>query len=104
MLNDVHPEQELTQEDGEPGRLVVVDDGHAHGVERHQAQHGPVEGVGLHHAADGDTQETLLPVEVRRGAALGAPDAGSGHGDTWGGEGEREGERERERERQRERE
>ena len=73
----------------------MVDNGHTHGVESHQAQHGPVEGVSLHHAPDGDPQETLFPAKVCRGATLGAPDAGSGHGNTWGRKGGREGERAR---------
>lgn len=43
-----------TQEDGQPARLVVVDDGHADGVEGNKTEHHQVEGVCLHHAADGD--------------------------------------------------
>lgn len=44
-----------TEEDGHPVGLVVVDDSYTDGVESHQTEHGPVEGVRLHHAADGDT-------------------------------------------------
>lgn len=43
-----------TQEDGQPAGLVVVDDGHADGVEGNETEHHQVEGVCLHHAADGD--------------------------------------------------
>lgn len=43
-----------TEEDGQPVRLVVVDDGHADGVESHKTEHHQVESVSLHHAADGD--------------------------------------------------
>lgn len=64
----------------------MVDDGDAQRVQSHQAQHGPVEGVSLHHAADGDAQQTLLTAEVGGRASLGAPDAGSGHGDACRGE------------------
>lgn len=42
----------LTEEVRQPLGLVVVHDGHAERVERHQAQHSPVEGVRFHHAAD----------------------------------------------------
>lgn len=73
----------LTEEAGQPGGLVVVHDGHAQRVEGHQAQHGPVEGLRLHHAADGDAQETLLTAEIRRRASLGAPDARPGRGDAF---------------------
>lgn len=75
----------LTEEAGQPGGLVVVDDGHTQRVEGHQAQHRPVEGLRLHHAADGDAQETLLTPEIRRRASLGAPDARPGRGDALGG-------------------
>lgn len=44
----------LTEEGGQPLGLVVMYDGYAERVEGHQAQHGPVEGVRLDHAADGD--------------------------------------------------
>lgn len=43
-----------TEEDGQPVRLVVVDDGHTDGVESHQTEHHQVESVCLHHATDGD--------------------------------------------------
>lgn len=55
----------LTEEDGEPVRLVMVHNGHADGVESHQAEHHQVESVCLHHAADGDAQHTLFTSEVR---------------------------------------
>lgn len=53
-----------TEEDGEPVRLVVVHDGHADGVESHQTQHHQIEGVSLHHTADGDAQHALLAPQV----------------------------------------
>lgn len=49
-----HSKLKPTEEDGQPVRLVVVDDGHTDGVESHQTEHHQVESVGLHHAADGD--------------------------------------------------
>lgn len=75
----------LTEEVRQPLGLVVVHDGHAERVERHQAQHSPVEGVRLHHAADGDAQKSLLTAEVRHRPSFGAPDTGPGHGDALGG-------------------
>lgn len=63
----------------------MVNDGHTQRVESHQAQHCPVESVCLHHAADGDAQETLLAAEIRRRTSLGAPDTCSGHGDAFRG-------------------
>lgn len=69
----------LTEEVGQPERLVVVNNGHAQRVESHQAQNCPVESVRLHHAADGDAEETLLAAEKRRRASLGT--ACSGHGE-----------------------
>lgn len=63
-----------------------MDDGYTECVEGHQAQYGPVEGVCLHHAADRDTQQTLLPLEISRGSSLSTPDAGSGHRDAWRGQ------------------
>lgn len=42
----------LTEEVGEQLGLVVMHRGHAHGVEAHQAEHGPVEGLRLHDLAD----------------------------------------------------
>lgn len=54
----------LTEEVGEPGWLVVMDDGHAGSVESHQAQDDPVEDLGFDHVADGDAQEPLLVPQV----------------------------------------
>lgn len=42
----------------------------------------------LHHAADGDAQETLLPAKIGCRTSLGAPDTCSGHGDALGEKGE----------------
>lgn len=78
----------LTEETGQPAGLVVMNDGHAQRVESHQAQHRPVERLRLHHAADGDTQETLLTAEICRRTSFGAPDACSRHGDALGRHGE----------------
>ena len=69
----------LTEEVREGLGLVVVYHGHAQGVEAHQTQHGPVEGLGLHDVADEEAQTTLPLVEV--GAfQLGALQAGPGKG------------------------
>lgn len=59
-LSHLHQAQGLTEEVGEPGWLVVMDDGHAGSVESHQAQYDPVEDLGFHHVANGDAQEPLL--------------------------------------------
>jgi len=56
----------LTQSEGEPLRLVVVNDGHTQRVEAHQTQHSPVEALGLHQVADSEAEPLLLPPEVRR--------------------------------------
>lgn len=82
----------LTEEVGEPLGLVVMDDGHAGGVESHEAQHNPVEHLGLHHVADGDAQKPLLVPEVGGPVHLGAFDAGSGERGACGGEARRENE------------
>lgn len=74
----------LTEETGQPRRLVVMNDGHAQRVESHQAQHCPVKRLRLHHTPDRDTQETLLTAEICRWTSLGTPDACSGHGDALG--------------------
>lgn len=74
----------LTEETGQPRGLVVMNDGHAQRVESHQAQHRPVKRLGLHHTADGDTQETLLTAEIRRWTSFGTPDACSRGGDALG--------------------
>lgn len=70
-----HP---LTEKMGEPLGLVVVDNGHTGGVESHQAQHDPVEDLGLNHVADRDPQKSLLVPEIGGPVHLGALDAGSG--------------------------
>lgn len=44
--------KELTEEVREQLRLVVVHDGYAKRVQAHQAEHGPVEGLSLHHMPD----------------------------------------------------
>lgn len=56
----LHQGQGLTEEVGEPGWLVVMDDGHTGSVESHQAQDNPVEDLGFDHVANGDAQEPLL--------------------------------------------
>lgn len=66
----------------------MVNDGHTQRVEGHEAKHCPVERVCLHHAADGDAQETLLSPEIGCGTPFGTPDACSGHGDALGEMGE----------------
>lgn len=63
-LSHLHQAQGLTEEVGEPGWLVVMDDGHAGSVESHQAEDDPVEDLGFHHVADGDAQESLLVPQV----------------------------------------
>lgn len=60
VLSHLHKAQRLTEEVGEPGWLVVMDDGHTGSVESHQAQDNPVEDLGFHHVANGDAQESLL--------------------------------------------
>lgn len=59
-LSHLHKAHGLTEEVGEPGWLVVMDNGHAGSVESHQAQDDPVEDLGFHHVANGDAQESLL--------------------------------------------
>lgn len=44
----------LTKETRQPLRLLVVYDGNTESVEGHQTQNDPVEGVSLHHTANGD--------------------------------------------------
>ncbi len=44
----------LTKETRQPLRLLVVYDGNTESVEGHQTQNSPVEGVSLHHTANGD--------------------------------------------------
>ena len=83
----------LTEEVGQPERLVVVNNGHTQRVESHKAQHCPVERVCLHHTADGDAQETLLAAEKCCWTSLGTPDTCSGHGDACRKEKETERER-----------
>lgn len=63
---------------GEPLGLVVMDDGHAGGVESHKAQHDPVKHLGFHHVADGDAQKPFLVPEIGGPVYLCAFDAGSG--------------------------
>lgn len=67
-----------TEEDGQPVGLVVVDDGHADGVEGHQAEHHQVEGVRLDHAADGDAQHALFAPQVGGGASAAAAEVHPG--------------------------
>lgn len=75
----------LTQEVGQQLGLVVVHGGHTHGVEAHQAQHGPVEGLSLHYLADEEAQPSLLL------AVVGAfdPVLQAGAGETCRGGGQR---------------
>lgn len=63
----------------------MVNDSHTERVESHQAQHRPVEGVRLHHAADGDAKEAFLAAEIHRWSSPAAPEAFSGHGDALRG-------------------
>lgn len=63
----------------------MVNDGYTQCVESHKAEHSPVESLCLHHAADGDAQETLLTPKICCRASLSTPDACSGHGDAFGG-------------------
>ena len=71
------PRTTLTEEVGEEVGLVVVHHGHAQRVEAHQAEHGPVEGLRLHHVAD---EEAKPPLPLVPGGALqlGALQAGTG--------------------------
>lgn len=82
----------LTEEVGEPLGLVVMDDGHAGGVEGHKAQHDPVKHLGLHHVADRDAQKPFLVPEIGGPVHLCALDAGSGERCACGGEARRENE------------
>lgn len=63
----------------------MVNNGYTQCVESHKAEHSPVESLCLHHAADGDAQETFLTAEICRRTSLSAPDTRSGHGDAFGG-------------------
>lgn len=72
-----------TQEDGQPAGLVVVDDGHADGVEGNKTEHHQVEGVRLHHAADGDPQHALFAPQVGGGASSPAAEVHPGSGHAW---------------------
>lgn len=44
----------LTEKTRQPLRLFVMYDGYTESVEGHQTQNNPVEGVSLHHTANGD--------------------------------------------------
>lgn len=44
----------LTEKTRQPLRLFVMYDGYTESVEGHQTQDNPVEGVSLHHTANGD--------------------------------------------------
>lgn len=74
-----HPDKEgdleLTEEVGEPRRLVVMDNGHTGSVESHHAQDGPIEHLGFHHMANGDAQKPLLVPEIGGAIHFSAPDA-----------------------------
>mgnify|MGYP001855839525 CR=1 FL=1 len=52
----LHQTQGLTEEVGEPGWLVVMDDGHTGSVKSHQAQDNPVEDLGFHHVTNRNAQ------------------------------------------------
>lgn len=52
---------------------------HANGVEAHQAEHRPVEGLSLHDLSDEESQPSLLLTIIR--ALFAAFNAGSG--ETW---------------------
>lgn len=69
----------LTQEVGQQLGLVVVHRGHTDGVEAHQAEHRPVEGLSLHYLSDEESQPPLLLAIIR--ALFTAFYAGSG--ETW---------------------
>lgn len=94
----------LTKEVGEEVGLVVVHRGHTHGVEAHQAEHGPVEGLRLDDLADEEAQATLPLVEGRGVAPLAILEAAAGKRRTWGGGGREEEKEEVERGRGRSRE
>lgn len=64
----------------------MVDDGHADGVEGNQTEHHQVEGVCLHHAADGDPQHALFASQVGGGATAPAAEVHSGSGHAWNGQ------------------
>lgn len=72
-----------TEEDSQPVGLVVVDDGHADGVESHEAEHHQVERVRLHHAADGDAQHALFTPQIGSGASPPAAEVHSGSWHAW---------------------
>lgn len=71
---------ELTKKIGQPEGLVVVHNGDTQRVESHKAEHCPVESVCLHHAANGNPQETLFTSKIGCWTSLCTPNAGSGHG------------------------
>lgn len=60
VLSHLHKAHRLTEEVGEPGWLVVMDNGNTGSIESHQAQDDPVEDLGFHHVANRDAQESLL--------------------------------------------
>ena len=54
----------LTEKVGEDLRLFIVYHRHTHGVEAHQTQDGPVEGLSLHHLTDEEPDPPLVPIVV----------------------------------------
>lgn len=71
-----------TQEDGQPLWLIMVHNGNAERVEGHQAEHSPIEGMRLHHAANRDAQHALLATEVGCRAPPSTPDVNPRSGTT----------------------
>lgn len=54
----------LTEKVGEDLRLFIVYHCYTHGVEAHQTQYGPVEGLSLHHLTDEEPDPPLVPIVV----------------------------------------
>lgn len=71
----------------------MVNNSYTQSVESHEAEHCPVEGVRLHHAANRNAQETLLAAKICGWTSFCTSDASSGHGHTFLMEGERDAER-----------
>lgn len=82
-LGMVQSNPALTLKHGEPLGLVVVDDGHADGVQAHEAEYYPVEAVRLDHTADGETQHALFTAQVGSGTSSHGADVHRRPGTTW---------------------
>lgn len=55
----------LTEKVGKKLWLVVMHHGHTDGVEAHQAEHCPVEGLRLHHLPDEESHPSLFFTVIR---------------------------------------